>query len=270
MLFWLTIAGIIFVIGLIGGIIGLIYWNRKRYKFKIEVRDENDDVIATYKARAVVVRKSEGITSLLYIKKLKKYIKFPPRDYLKNNKIKMYYRPDGELSAIKTPKITIIDVITGKRKLRGDEIVASAEEVGKELMPLHTENIKQKMALAEVVWVDEDMRLSHVSTAKIIKDMFNFYSFIKEHGAMMLFIIGILMMGVVVVLISSSLMDYYKNQASVSAATEHMADNLDKMNKNSVDLIMKLNDMINKANNIQTLSYPKADNQAYLNYANVP
>jgi len=141
-----------------------------------------------------------------------------------------------------------------KRDKKNEEIINSAEKVGEELMPMVSENIKQKMALAEVVWVDEDMRLSHVSTAKIIKDMFNFYSFLKEHGATMMLILGVLVMAISMVLVFSSISDFYKDNAKMSEMSGILANRLEEINKNSVDVIVKLNDLTRNINDKSVVS----------------
>jgi len=228
-------------------ICGGIFWmwvNRKRYFYINEVWGSDGgipDVLQTDKARPIKVRTKEGVSSLLYHKKLKKYWKMPLRTFFRGKKIRSWFRPDGELTAVKPVKVHLFEgypkPIDGEK---AEKIMKQAEKDSKLFIPLVMEDINEKFAVLQVRMIDEDMRLAHTSTAKIVRDMFNVNKFFKEHGATILMIIGVLVMAISLILIIDGAKEYYKGGGDINEGLKTTAESIKKVNEGLVTAVEEL------------------------------
>lgn len=227
-------------------------WNKKRYIYTIEVWGSDGgipDMLIVDKARPVKVRTKEGISSLLYIKKLKRYIKNPPRDFFRNNKIRFWYRKDGELTPIRIKKPFF--------RIKKEQPKES--EDAQYFVPYVLEDVNERFEVSNVTFINEDARLSHVSTGKIIREMFNIEKFLAKHGNAILLILGVIVMAVALLLVLDGAKDYYGSAGSVASEAGAVSDNLKSLNEAMLQTLEELRTLNKQPSpapslNIQTTS----------------
>jgi hypothetical protein len=221
-------------------VIGFWFIRRKQYVYTCEIwgmKGGVPDTILTDKARQVKIYAKEGVASLLYFKKLKKYIKIPERDFFIGNKIRFWFRKDGDLTAIKTKEAGVFEENKpGKIKVGKKEI----ELQDNFYIPLVMEDINQKFAVMNVQYIDEDMRLAHKSTSKIVADMFNIHNWLKEYGHTILIVIAFLILILGAILWMDSVKDYYGAGDSVSKVSEESSQRMVQLNEKMTALIERI------------------------------
>ena len=115
------------------------------------------------------------------------------------------------------------DKETGERTIEGE----SAEKIMKQakanqefFVPLVIEDVNERFSVMNVKFINEDARLSHVSTGKIVREMFSMDKFFKEHGATIMLIMGIIVLTFSFVLIVDGMKEYSAQNKDIAAASE--------------------------------------------------
>ena len=223
----------------------------KKYIYKPEVWGivgGVPDLMQMDKGRPISVRTKEGVNSLIYFKRLKRYLKIPNRLFFVGKKIRFWFRQDGELTPIKPIKVGIFDFKKGDLKEnKANEIMEQARKNEDIFIPLMMEDVNEKFAVMGVKYVNEDARLSHVSTGKIIREMFSMNKFLKEHGATILMIMGIIALAFSVILILDATKSYQDSGAGVAESSGKIVDRMDKINMKT-DLYIENLDKLIKEN----------------------
>jgi uncharacterized membrane protein len=246
---WILIG--IFAVGAIAGIWYLFARKKKRYIYKTEAWGSVGgvpDVLVSDKARPIKVRTKEGINSLMFFKKMKRYLKMPNRLFFIGKKIRFWFRQDGELTPIMLVKVKFFDFKFDKEAGEKIYVGETAEQMMKQardneeiFCPAVMEDVNEKFAVLKVKFINEDARLSHVSTGKIVRDMFSINKFFKEHGATIMMIIGVIVLVFAFILMANGMKDIQDNSASVAEATSKLADRLEKVNEGTIQILERLN-----------------------------
>jgi len=276
-IYWVVIGLILLV-----GIGGLIFWRirAKRYIYKAEIWGSDGgipDVLIVDKARPVKIRTKEGISSLLFLKKLKRYIKMPSRDFFKNNRVRFWFRKDGELTPMRVKKPLIAKLLEAKPFSKDGEFKTLNEQELQQLendkalfVPYVLEDVNKRFECSNVEFINEDMRLSHVSTGKIIREMFNIEKWLKEHGHTILLILGIIVMAISIILILDGSKDYYASANSVSEGTEKFLKRFDQSNELAIQTIEELRSLRKELNNPSPAPSPPPVVQTEVNSSQPP
>lgn len=246
---WFSIGLIILVA--FGGF--LIYIKRKRrFIYSPEIWGNSGglpEIIEREKARPVKVQVKQGISSLLFLKKLKRYIKLPDRNFIKGKKIRFWFRGDGELIPIKPIKISIIENITGRLKEKTkEEMLAQAKESEDIIIPACLEDVETKFVVIGVKLVNEDARLAHVYVNRIVEDMFDLKKWLDKYGTHILMILGLLIFAISLILIIDGLKEYYGGASSIGEANTKLIDRMDALNEKTLLIIEGLNKIEDKYN----------------------
>lgn len=253
---------IVVVAGLL--VFGIIRFlkTRKRYIYKPEfwgISGGIPDVLMGDKARPIKVRTKEGINSLMFFKKLKRYLKMPNRLFFLGKRIRFWFRQDGELTPIMPVKVKVMDLkkdkITGEEIIEGESAEKIMDQVEKEkdfFVPLVMEDVNEKFAVMNVKFINEDARLSHVSTGKIVREMFSLNKFFKEHGATIMLILGIIVLAFAFVLMVDGMKEYSQQNEEIAAASGKLAERIDKINEGTIVVLEKLDSLIKKPTTTQT------------------
>lgn len=258
--FFATAAGIkwvliiVFCCAFIAGLWWLTFKGRKRYAYRPELWGNIGgvpEVLVADKARPIKIRTKEGINSLIYFKKLKRYLKMPNRLFFVGKKIRFWFRQDGELTPVRPIKIKIFD--WKKDQKTGEKIITgnSAEAIKKQaianeeiFIPAVLEDVNEKFAVMGVKFINEDARLAHVSTAKIIRDMFSVNKFFKEHGATIMMIIGVIALAFAFVLMADGMKEYSAQNEQIASSSSELAKSLDKINEQGINYLERLDTLI--------------------------
>ncbi|HEB46963.1 MAG TPA: hypothetical protein ENI22_00655 [Candidatus Pacearchaeota archaeon] len=204
---WISL--IILAVVVLGG--GWWWWySRKKWSYIPEIWGSVGgvpDIIQVDKGKGIRIQSTEGVASLLYAKKLKRYLKMPQRDFFNEGKIRFWFRKDGELTPIKPIKIHFYDFGKSLEKKKS-EIIKQAEESDELFIPLVLEDVNRKFAVAKVKYIDEDARLTYLSVNRIIRDTWTFQKFWDKHGTTIMAISMLLVFGIVILLILDGFQPY--------------------------------------------------------------
>lgn len=253
-----VLAGIIIIACGVG--VWFLFKNKTNFRYKPEVwglAGGLPDVLQADKAKPIRIRTKEGINSLLYFKKLKRYLKMPSRIFFVGKKIRFWYRPDAELTPIQPVKVHFFDRIKiGGVQKKHEEMLKQAEQNQDVFVPLVMEDVNERFAVMQVKFINEDARLSHVSTGKIIRDMFSINKFFKEHGATILMILGVIALAFAFILMADGMKDYNESGATVAEASGKIADRIDKSNEGMTILVDRIDSLIKELKPYQTTNPP--------------
>lgn len=250
---WILIA---IVAGLLIFAIFRLFKSRKKYIYKPEfwgISGGVPDVLMGDKSRPIKVRTKEGINSLMYFKKLKRYLKMPNRLFFLGKRIRFWFRQDGELTPIMPVRVQIRDVkkdkATGHEIIEGESADRIMEQVEKDkefFCPLVMEDVNERFAVMNVKFINEDARLSHVSTGKIIREMFSMNKFFKEHGATIMLILGVIVLAFAFVLMVDGMKEYSAQNEQIASASSKLAERMEKINEGTIAVLEKLDALIKK------------------------
>jgi hypothetical protein len=228
-----------------------LLFKKKRYIHKDEIWGSVGgipDVILIDKSRPIKVRTKEGISSIMFFKKMKRYLKMPNRLFFNGKRIRFWFRQDGELTPVRPVKVRFFDwkfdkeigekVIVGPTADKIMEQVALNESV---ICPAVLEDVNQKFAVMGIKFINEDARLAHVSTAKIVRDMFSIDKFFKEHGATIMMILGVIALAFAFILMVDGMKGYQEGSLAIVESSGKVAERMDKINEGSIQLLERLN-----------------------------
>jgi hypothetical protein len=247
---WILIA--ILIVGLLVGFFFFLK-SRKKYIHKDEIWGSVGgipDIIINDKSRPIKVRTKEGISSIMFFKKLKRYLKMPNRLFFIGKRIRFWFRQDGELTPIMPVKTKFFDWKFDREAGEKIWVGESAENIMKQareneeiFCPVVLEDVNEKFACMKVKFINEDARLAHVSAAKIVRDMFSLNKFFKEHGATIMMILGVLVLVFAFVMFVDGTKGMGDNNQAVADALGRVADRFDKVNEGTIQVLERLDSL---------------------------
>jgi len=202
-------ARIIIGLIIIGALVTLYFWwdNHKKYRYAIKVwgmRDGNARIIDRDRGGYLKVGKDEFIFRL---RKNKRIIPPPQRDFDLGKEMWLWYRKDGELVPEK-PSVIINPTRHPIRAIKEKIGIPSSLQMSKDassFIPMKHENLDKKFAELQVKFIDEDMRLARVNIAKTIKESFSLRKFWEKYQVIIMSTIFMVVFVVCIIMFFESL-----------------------------------------------------------------
>lgn len=184
----MTWVGIILLILIIGGALAYFLYHHFRYGYKVTVFGKSGGrVRKKYTDRGGKFREGQAGDYTFRLKKKKRRIPCPSGDLDLGKEFWFYERADGEL------------------------------------IPIGIEDIDEKLRLAKAKYIDEDMRLSRISIANLLKQRYDPRSWWARNVGTIMTIVFIVIIAIVLILLFREMRSYPGEMAKASKEVGEMA-----------------------------------------------